>query len=466
MASLKKPLSNLYIGFRAWAAPKLAQLRDISSLKDDVDIPSTIDNIKKNVEFKGTNVWVLIFAIAIASLGLNVNSTAVIIGAMLISPLMGPIIGIGLAVSTNDNKLMTRALKNLAIMVAISLITSTLYFMLSPLGDAQSELLARTRPTIYDVLIALFGGAAGMVANANKDKGMITAVSGVAIATALMPPLCTAGFGIATLNLDFFIGAFYLFFINSFFIALSTLIISRYLRFPKVQFLVPEQEKRVKRAIYAFSILVVVPSIFTAVSVVNETSFNSRANLYAANVKQSLPADKTSVIEVDKQYDKVESCITLTLLGQQLTKEQQDECHTMLHKYKLDDAKLVLKYAGGTGEIAFSGAALGELLQSKDKMLSEKDKRIEQLERTLMIHETQKIPSEQLAREAKVLFPSIASFAVTKQVFVNTKNLKVDTVPTLCISWHSNKVSAAEHEKVSQWVKERLELKKLQTINY
>ncbi len=466
MGTLKELFSRWNTQLKAWAAPKFAQLREVASLKDDVDIPSTIDNIKKNVEFKGTNLWVLIFAIAIASLGLNVNSTAVIIGAMLISPLMGPIIGIGFAVSTNDNQLMHRALKNLGIMVFISLVTSTLYFVLSPLGDAQSELLARTRPTIYDVLIALFGGAAGMVANANKDKGMITAVSGVAIATALMPPLCTAGFGIASLNFDFFIGAFYLFFINSFFIALATFIIARYLRFPCVQFLVPEQEKKVKRVIYAFSILVMVPSIITAVSVVNESSFNSRANLYAASVEQILPADKTSIIEVDKRYDKEESCITLTLIGQPLSKELETECQALLHKFKLEQTKLVLKLAGGNGEIAFSGAALSELLQGKDKMLVEKDKRIEQLERALLIHETQKIPSEQLAREAKILFPGVASFAVTKQVFVNIQNLKSDTIPTLCISWHGKHHTAKEKEHVSLWVKERLGLKTLQTINY
>ena len=174
---------------------------------------ATISSIERGVEFKGINVWTLIFAIFVASIGLNVNSTAVIIGAMLISPLMGPIMGLGLSVGIYDFALLKRSLKNLSIAVVISVLTSAIYFMISPLSEAQSELLARTTPTIYDVFIALFGGFAGIVAGAGKEKG--NAIPGVAIATALMPPLCTAGYGLATGNIYFFVGAFYLFFINA-----------------------------------------------------------------------------------------------------------------------------------------------------------------------------------------------------------------------------------------------------------
>ena len=179
------------------------------------DEMETIDYISKNVEFKGANLWILIFAILVASVGLNVNSTAVIIGAMLISPLMGPIMGVGLAAGINDFELLKKSLKNLGIAIAISIITSTIYFSFTPLNDAQSELLARTEPSIWDVLIALFGGLAGIVAGSRKEKS--NAIPGVAIATALMPPLCTAGYGLATGNVYYFFGAFYLFFINSVF---------------------------------------------------------------------------------------------------------------------------------------------------------------------------------------------------------------------------------------------------------
>ena len=179
---------------------------------DKASEEEVVDNIRKGVEFKGTNLWVLIFATFVASLGLNVNSTAVIIGAMLISPLMGPIMGMGLSVGINDFELLKRSLRNFGFMVLASIFTSTLYFFISPLSGAQSELLARTTPTTYDVLIAFFGGLAGIVAQSRKDRTS-TVIPGVAIATALMPPLCTAGFGLATLQFKYFIGAFYLFFI-------------------------------------------------------------------------------------------------------------------------------------------------------------------------------------------------------------------------------------------------------------
>jgi uncharacterized hydrophobic protein (TIGR00271 family) len=193
------------------------------------ELQTVIANIDAGVVFRGTNLWVLIFAIFVASLGLNVNSTAVIIGAMLISPLMGPIMGIGLGIGINDVALLRKAVYNYSIATGVALTTSTIFFLISPLDDAHSEILARTSPNIYDVLIALFGGFAGILATSSKQKGNV--IPGVAIATALMPPLCTAGYGLATLQFSYFIGAFYLFIINTVFIALATFIIVRFLHF-------------------------------------------------------------------------------------------------------------------------------------------------------------------------------------------------------------------------------------------
>ena len=196
----------------------LKEYLDLHRSKEDEQV--TVEYIRNGVEFKGTNLWILIFATVIASLGLNVNSTAVIIGAMLITPLMGPIMGIGLSIGLNDFELMKRSLKSYAVTTLFSVVTATLYFLFTPLDEVQSELLARTSPTIYDVLIALMGGLAGIVALATKEKGNV--IPGVAIATALMPPLCTAGFGLATGNLLYFLGAFFLYFIDSVFISLAT----------------------------------------------------------------------------------------------------------------------------------------------------------------------------------------------------------------------------------------------------
>ncbi|WP_346860462.1 DUF389 domain-containing protein [uncultured Draconibacterium sp.] len=205
-------------------------LRSVLSINDGTDIPATIEGIKRDIGFRGPTAWILIFSIFIASIGLNINSTAVIIGAMLISPLMGPILGIGLSIGTNDFETLVRSLKNLGIAVSIALFTSTLYFIITPLTIEQSELLARTKPTILDVMVALFGGFAGILAGSRKEKTNV--IPGVAIATALMPPLCTAGYGLATLKLSYFFGAFYLFFINSVFISLATFLVVRYLKFP------------------------------------------------------------------------------------------------------------------------------------------------------------------------------------------------------------------------------------------
>ncbi|MBQ4355500.1 MAG: DUF389 domain-containing protein, partial [Bacteroidales bacterium] len=208
-------------------------IKSLGHIHESTDVDATTLSIQKSVNFRGVNLWLLGFAIIIASVGLNVNSTAVIIGAMLISPLMGPIMGVGLAVGTYDWDLLKRSFRNLLLMVGISLLASTLYFLLSPLGDARSELLARTRPTIYDVLIALFGGLAGIIETSRKDKGSV--ITGVAIATALMPPLCTVGYGISIWKGSVIFGALYLFLINSVFIALATFAAVKYFSFPIVE---------------------------------------------------------------------------------------------------------------------------------------------------------------------------------------------------------------------------------------
>lgn len=243
----------------------------------------TIESIKADIDFKGYNVWILIFSILIASIGLNVNSGAVVIGAMLISPLMGPILGVGLSLGINDWATMKRSLINFAVMFTVSIITSTIYFSLTPLVDAQSELLARTRPTLLDVFVAFIGGLAGILAANRKIKTNV--VPGVAIATALMPPLCTAGFGIATGQWSFFFGAFYLFLINSIFISLATFVIVRFLNFPVKDFVDAQKAKRTRRYIAAVLLIIAGPSTYTFYNVVTESVFNRRAeNFISENV--------------------------------------------------------------------------------------------------------------------------------------------------------------------------------------
>ena len=259
---------------------RLLQLINLESDLDDFD--NIHETIEKELVFKGTNLWILVFAILVASVGLNMNSTAVIIGAMLISPLMGPINGIGYSIATYDMPLFKQALKNFSFAVLAGLFASTTYFAISPISTAHSELLARTSPTIYDVLIAFFGGMAGIVAIPSKKKGNV--IPGVAIATALMPPLCTAGYGLATGQFTYFFGALYLFTINTVFIALSALLISQVLKLPIRGIIDESQKRRINQMISFVLALVLIPSIYFGYNLVQKENFIESATRYVDNV--------------------------------------------------------------------------------------------------------------------------------------------------------------------------------------
>jgi uncharacterized hydrophobic protein (TIGR00271 family) len=242
------------------------------NLESEVDDYEKIhETIQRDIVFKGTNLWILMFAIIVASVGLNMNSTAVIIGAMLISPLMGPINGMGYSIATYNFRLFKFSVKNFTFAVIASLTASTLYFALTPISTAHSELLARTSPTIYDVLIALFGGLAGIVAITSRFKGNV--IPGVAIATALMPPLCTAGYGLATGQFNFFMGALYLFTINTVFIAISSVLISQILNCPIRTIVDDDQKKKVNRTISIVIAIVLIPSIFFGYNLIMNEKF-------------------------------------------------------------------------------------------------------------------------------------------------------------------------------------------------
>ncbi|MGL5771494.1 MAG: TIGR00341 family protein, partial [Bacteroidales bacterium] len=278
-------INNIIKDFRLFLRERLDITHERSNELD------TIESIKKGVEFKGVNLWILIFAIFIASLGLNTNSTAVIIGAMLISPLMGPIMGVGLGLGINDLELVNKSLKNLGIATVFSILTAAIYFFITPLNEARSELLARTQPTIYDVMIAFFGGMAGIVAGSAKEKGNV--IPGVAIATALMPPLCTAGYGLGTGQWTFFLGAFYLYFINSVFISLATYLGVQIMHFPKKEFMNPDRAKRVSRVVTTTVILTIIPSIWISYNMIGQSIFERNAENF---IRQELSFEGTQIV--------------------------------------------------------------------------------------------------------------------------------------------------------------------------
>ena len=310
-------------------------IRYYSFIFDEIDTESAAQRIKSSIWFRGPNAWILAFAIVLASVGLNVNSTAVIIGAMLVSPLMGPIIGAGLALGTNDVDLLKSAGKNLLAMVIISLLASTLFFILSPLSLVNpTELEARTSPTIYDVLIAFFGGMAGILENSRKERG--TVLSGVAIATALMPPLCTAGYGLAHLNMHFFFGALYLFVINSVFIALATYFMVKYLEFPTVSGVSEELASRRRRAISTILVIILVPSIWSAFSLIRSNNFERNVQNFVENNR--LVGPRTYIYEYRVQGHQAQ----LSLAGEPLDEDLRSSLYIKAGRYDIKQKDLVL----------------------------------------------------------------------------------------------------------------------------
>lgn len=438
-------------------------IKRLSNLDIDTSYETTINSIKKDIEFKGANVWILFFAIIIASVGLNVNSTAVIIGAMLISPLMGPINGVGLSIGINDSDLLKNSLRNFLVMVVISLIASTAYFLISPLSDAQSELLARTNPTIYDVLIALFGGFSGIVA-ASRKENKIVIISGVAIATALMPPLCTAGYGLATGQFNYFLGAFYLFFINSFFIALATFIMVRYLHFPQKEYLDPARQKVVKRYITVFSIIVIVPSVFMAWNMIRETRFNSQAIKYVNEIQKEEMFNEVEIINVKRNYTPKEQGIAISLVGKPLNKEQIERLQNRLVDFSLTNTKLSIKQTSGTLDLDMQANVLSNLLDKKDEVIYEKDVKIHQLEKELDDIKLSGIDNKQLAREIAIQYPNVKRFSISnRSIYADIETISLDTIPTLYVEWINRKDTARERS-LNEWLKVRLGIDELKII--
>jgi uncharacterized hydrophobic protein (TIGR00271 family) len=387
-------------------------LRRLFSLRRDMASPDSIDAaVRDGVKVGGTNLWALMFAIAIASIGLNVNSTAVIIGAMLISPLMGPIIGAGYGAGIQDAPLIRLALRNLAVLTGISLAVSTLYFLLTPLEEAQSELLARTSPTLWDVLIAFFGGAAGMVGLTRKEKS--TLIPGVAIATALMPPLCTAGYGLATGQLRFFFGAFYLFTINSVFIAFATLLFTRYLRLPAHPAADAAEQRRVRLLTGIAVTVTLVPSIVLALHLVRAEVFGRQANRFVA----ALEAESPDRVVLRRTVDASQRRITLTLLGEDVTPALQRELEARLAAFRLEDTQLELRRPGDPRHEAERAQREFAALQQEQTeaqrrtlgQLEESRRRVAELEHTLAEREAGASAARErhakLAEEIRAQFP-------------------------------------------------------------
>ncbi len=446
---------SLYVQIKAF----FARIFDVRQEKEDEQ--ETIESIKKGVEFKGTNLWVLIFATFIASLGLNTNSTAVIIGAMLISPLMGPIMGFGLGLGISDFELIKRSFRNFAIATVFSVITSSIYFLISPISEAQSELLARTQPTLYDVLIAFFGGLAGIVASSTKSKGNV--IPGVAIATALMPPLCTAGFGLATGNLYYFFGAFYLFFINSVFISLATYLVVRVLKYPKKVFLDKDHEKRVTRYVGIIVIFTIVPSLFLSYRLVKTTYFNQQVLNYV-NTELAFPNTQILSKTITNTSDKKE--IKVVLIGDNVSDSTIESARNRLPNYGLKDVSLVVQQGFSEQETDINklkSLLMQDLYKNSEQVLRTQAMQIDSLQRELKSYHDDRLLAEQIKPEVKVLFPFVREISCTHTCLIPVDS---DTQKPIMLIYvkSSEKISAENKRKLTEWLSARTQVKTIKLL--
>lgn len=431
-------------------------MRERLSLTDYTDVQAASANIRSNIPFRGPNIYILFVAIVIASVGLNVNSIPVIIGAMLISPLMSPIIGFGLGLGTNDTDLLLQSLKNLGIMFVISLLASTLYFLATPLEtDNPTELLARTNPSVYDVLIAFFGGIAGILELSRKEKG--TVLSGVAIATALMPPLCTVGYGIANLNWHYAGGALYLFFINCIFIALATFLAVKYLRFPVVE----ERDGTSRRRIISYGLLilvVLVPSFFTAYSIVRENRFATEARHF---VKENQAIGGTYIYDYSTDMSVKPYTLTLRLAGEALSTEARAQLYANAEKHGISHAQILFA-DDATIEVRRLNEReiMRDWLASTEKQLRQRDDSIRALRQQLDAYKALVLPTEQISAELRAQWSSIDRITLARAD--STVLLVISEKPAA-----SHKKETLTHEdlaRMEQWLAIRLNVPSVQVI--
>jgi uncharacterized hydrophobic protein (TIGR00271 family) len=442
--------------------------KDLLDIRHDTDIDATIKSIKDNIAMKGHTAWILGFSILVASIGLNVSSTAVVIGAMLISPLMGPILGIGLSIGINDIDTLKKSMINLGIMLAISLLVSFAFFSIPLFQKLTPELFARTQPDVRDVLIAISGGLALIIA-ITRPTPQTNTVAGVAIATALMPPLCTAGYGLAVNNLDYFLGAMFLFTINTIFIALATFVIVKYLHFPMVKYINSAKRKRISRFASFVAIIVLGASIYTFYNLYLENKFNDNVENYKLALK-----DKGYVlIDEDKSdIDFDNKALTLTVFGK-VNPDDRKKINKLKSDFNLTEVNLTIHGAIDDSKVINEIQSLREkfaesqkLIEGRDNFIKSKDERIHYLEKELRHIFKSRIPFAKISEEAKINYEELEELSFAKMVKTNFKSM--DTITVFTLKWFDTipkeKVDI-QQVKLEKWLKTRLELDTIQIIS-
>ena len=420
---------------------KLFRRFNIRSEQEEYSVIHTV--MESGIVFKGTNLWILIFAIFIASVGLNVNSTAVIIGAMLISPLMGPIIGVGYSLATYDFGLLRKSAANYGFAVITGLLTSTLYFLITPINEAHSELLARTQPNIYDVLIALFGGLAGIIAMSSKTKGNV--IPGVAIATALMPPLCTAGYGLATANWPFFLGALYLFTINTVFIGAATLIAVRLLKFPIRDYADEKLKSRANRWVTIIALMTAIPSIYFGYIMVQQERYSQNAASFIRN-ETFIEGDFLLQSKVNPAMKK----ISLIYGGKVITEIEKQTLESKLGIYGLENTELSIQQGFNVNDLSFSKS-------SQDGSSSELNRLKSELALNQIVLDSiykKKELGKVLLKEIKSLYPQVTACSAGQQIFY--KDSTATPFYLIVLQTASEPLLNADQKKLRTWLSSRL----------
>lgn len=446
----------------------LVFFKELLDIRNDTDRDATIEAIRKDISFKGHNAWILVFSIFVASIGLNVSSPAVVIGAMLISPLMGPIVALGFSVAINDVETLKRSLINLGVMIALSVVTAYLYFELSPLTKESPELIARTYPTILDVFIAIFGGLALIVAKTKKGT-IASVIFGVAIATALMPPLCTVGYGLAIGNMSYAGGAFYLFSINATFIALSAFVVAKLLRFPLVRYANSKRRKRVAQIATLIALFVMVPSVILFLNLLKVQIFENRASDF---VNDKMKFEGAEVVKFTKDFDSNE--VNVYFIGKVIPEELINTWRVEINEVsELKESKLNVFQGSDpssslaqsmSGEIKFG--ILEDLYVKNEELLKNKDNRINFLERELRKLKLKEIRFKTISDEVKINYNEIKNLSYSNRISTNFET--IDTIPVINLSWNENypvKDRLERLNRLEEWLKYRLEIDTLLIID-
>ena len=441
-------------------------LTHLFDIKKGTSKAGTIQDIKDGISIKGHTAWILIFSILIASIGLNVSSSAVVIGAMLIAPLMGPILGVGMSIALNDIETLKKAMINLVAMIVISLITSFLFFSIPLFQEETPELLARTKPDLRDVLIAIAGGFA-LIVSLSRRKEMISTIAGVAIATALMPPICTAGYGLAIGNYQYFFGAMFLFTINSTFIALATYVILKFLRFKKVTKSNATPQKLIIRVASFMALLVLAGSIYTFIKLVQEKKFTNTAQTFVTQLK----GKGISIIDKDADdFDFSNNSITLTIFGKTLSLDEKKEWEAQLRDLGLSQTKLIIQQGKDDTEIKEKMDKLEatyadqiKFISQRDESIKNKELTIQKLKEDLQLMYENLIPFKKISAEAKINYEGLKSLSYANRISTNFRT--IDTIAVFSTQWYDSVPDTdKQFVKLQSWLKTRLELDTLEVV--